>query len=147
VDAHINKILQEKALGRNSSLHGFDQLYLLPNDTVDRDDAALKLIVLGFDHTIDGGQMSESAQQTSMGILERHGAVLRQRRNTLVFCAPSHDKAIEARAHAADFLGWRKIQTNPADWDRIGGAQQAVVKEQMENSESATLQAVTQAYS
>lgn len=147
VDAYINKIILEKALGSTSSLHGFNQVYFLPNRTVDRDDEELKLVVLGFDHTTDDDQLSESARQMAMGILERHGQVLRQRKNTMIFCAPSSDKVSEAREVAADFLGWRKIQTNAADWDRIGGAQQAVVKDQMEDSESATLKAVTQAYS
>jgi hypothetical protein len=147
VDAYINKVILEKALGGGSSLHGFNQVYFLPNRVVERDDEELKLVVLGFDHTMEDDQLSDAARQTAMAILERHGPILRQRKNTMIFCAPGSDKVNEAREVAADFLGWRKIQTNAADWDRIGGAQQAVVKEQMENSESATLKAVTQAYS
>lgn len=147
VNAYINKIIQEKALGRNSALHHFNQVYYLPSENVERDDTALKLVVLGFDHPMDGNELSEGARQTAMSILERHGSVLRQHRNTLAFCAPGREQVLAAREHAADYLGWRKIQLNTADWDRIGGAQQEVVKEQLSDTESATLKAVTQAYS
>lgn len=147
VDAHINKVILEKALGSASALHGFGQVFFLPHRLVDRDDEELKLVVLGFEHTLDTDLAADPARQMAMAILERHGQVLRQHKNTILFCAPDTEKVNEARELAADFLGWRKIQTNPDDWDRIGGAQQAVVKEQMENAESATLKAVTQAYS
>jgi hypothetical protein len=147
VDAYINKIILEKALGSNSVLHSFNQVYFLPNRAVDRDDEALKLVVLGFEHTISKGELTDVARQTAMDILEKHGQVLRQRRNTLVFCAPETGKVAEARAMATDFLGWRKIQTNAADWDRIGGAQQEVVKVQMDDTGSGTLRAVSEAYS
>jgi hypothetical protein len=147
VDAYINKIIPEKALGRNSPLHSFNQVYFLPAETVDRDDTALKLVVMGFNHQMDGNELTEEARQTAMAILERHGSVLRQHRNTLVFCAPNREQVLAAREHAADYLGWRKIQLNAADWDRIGAVQQAVVKEQMEDTGSAALKAMAQAYS
>lgn len=43
-------------------------------------------------------------------------------------------------------LSWRKIERNPEDWDRIGGSQQQLVNEQRTETESATLQAIIQAY-
>ncbi len=147
VDAYINKIIPEKALGRSSPQHSFNQVYFLPSDSVERDDTSLKLVVLGFNHPMDGNELSEESRQTAMAILERHLSMLRQHRNTLVFCAPSREQVLAAREHAADYLGWRKIQLNAADWDRIGAVQQEVVKEQMSDTESATLKAVTQAYS
>jgi hypothetical protein len=147
VEAYIDKQMLEKAIGFGSPSHRFAQLYYLPKHRLDRDDDSLKLVVLGFDHAMEGGKPTEAAQQASMGLLERHGQVLRTHRNTLLFCAPDQEGVRQARAHAADYLSWRKVQTNQTDWDRIGGAQQAVVKTQMENTESATLQAIIQAYS
>jgi hypothetical protein len=147
VEAHINKVILEKALGSGSPTHGFAQIYYLPNRAVDRDDESLKLVILGFEQSVDNEIPSETAYQMAMGILERHGQVLRQHRNTLVFCVPSRETALEARSWVADYLSWRKIQQNAADWDRIGGAQQALVKEQMENTESATQQSIIRAYS
>lgn len=147
VDAYLNKILIEKALGDNSPMHGFSQVYYLPNRMVDRDDDQLKLVVLGLDQAMQGDDPGEAAMASALGILDRHGQVLRQHRNTLVFCAPSAEATQQAREFAADYLSWRKIQLTAADWDRIGGAQQALVKEQLEETESATRQAVTRAYS
>jgi len=111
-----------------------------------RDDDSLKLVVLGFDHPLIEGRPPESTQQAMMEILERSGQTLRQYRNTLIFCAPDKELAQRARELAADYLSWRKIQYNAADWDRIGGAQQAMVKSQMNETESATVQAITSAY-
>jgi hypothetical protein len=147
VDAYINKVILESALGSSSSpLHGFNQVYFLPNRTVDRDDDTLKLVVLGFDHTLTNGQLSDTAHQTVMAILKQHGQILRQHKNTMVFCTPNKKKVAEVRQVAADFLSWRKIQQNEADWDRIGGAQQAVVKEQMTETESAAKRGFAAAY-
>jgi hypothetical protein len=146
-DAHVHKVMLDKALGITSPSHGFAQVYYLPNRAVDRDDVSLKLVVLGFDQPMDGGKPSEPAQQAALEVLERHGQVLRQHRNTLVFCVPDRESAREARGWAVEYLSWRKIQQNPADWDRIGGTQQFLVKEQLENTESAALQAIIRAYS
>lgn len=146
VAAHINKILLEKALGANSQMQGFSQVYYLPTRAVDRDDDQLKLVVLGFDQPMQREDLSEAALTTALNILDRHGQVLRQHRNTLVFCVPDADAVRHARELAADYLSWRKIQMTAADWDRIGGAQQALVKEQLEQTESATLQAIIRAY-
>lgn len=145
-DAHIHKIMLDKALGANSSSHGFAQVYFLPNRAVDRDDESLKLVVLGLDQPMEDGKPSEAAHQAALAILERHGQVLRQHRNTLMFCAPDREASHDARSLAVDYLSWRKIQTNATDWERIGGTQQLHVKEQMENTESATLQAIIRAY-
>jgi len=147
VDAHINKVMLEDALGSGSPAHGFAQVYYLPHRTVDRDDETLKLVVLGFDHPMDNGILAESAHQAAMSVLERHGQVLRQHRNTLVFCVPDREITHEARGWAVDYLSWRRIQHNAADWDRIGATQQALVKEQLENTKSAASQSITSAYS
>jgi hypothetical protein len=146
-DAHIHKVMLDKALGASSSSHGFAQVYYLPNRAVDRDDESLKLVVLGFDQPMEDGKPSEAAHRAALEILERHGQVLRQHRNTLVFCAPDREAVRDARGWAVDYLSWRKIQQNATDWDRIGATQQTLVKEQLENTESAALQAIIQAYS
>lgn len=146
VDAHIHRVVLEKALGISSPAHSFAQIYYLPDRAVDRDDETLKLVVLGFDQPMEDGKPSEAAHQAAMGILERHGQVLRQHRNTLVFCAPDRETVRDARSLVVDYLSWRKIQKNATDWDRIGGTQQLLVKEQMDNTESAALQAIVRAY-
>ena len=46
-----------------------------------------------------------------------------------------------------DYLSWRKIQANQNDWDRIGGAQQAIVKGQLEDTEGGAHKALISAYS
>jgi len=145
-DAHIHKVMLDRALGISSPSQGFAQPYYLPNRAVDRDDESLKLVVLGFDEPMENGKPSEAAHQAALQILERHLQVLRQHRNTLVFCAPDREAVHDARSLAVDYLSWRKIQQNAADWDRIGGTQQLLVKEQMENTEAAALQAIIRAY-
>ena len=147
VEARINKMLLQDALGGSSPSHGFAHVYYIPQRPLDRDDETLKLIVLGFDHPMDGKAISEEARQQAMEILERHNQVLRQHRNTLVFCVPDREAARKARDCVADYLSWQKIQQNPTDWDRIGATQQAVVKEQIYDTNSAALQAITSAYS
>lgn len=145
IDAYVNKTMRDKALGSDSVSQSFAHVVYLPAGDLMRDDDSLKLVVLGFEHPLVDGQPPEDTRQVMMKVLEYHGQVLRQHRNTLVFCAP--DKALVARARelAADYLSWRKIQHNPADWDRIGG-QQALVKDQMNETEGAALQAITNAY-
>jgi hypothetical protein len=147
VEARINKMLLQDALGDSSPSHGFAHVYYIPQRSLDRDDEILKLIVLGFDHPMDGKTLSEEARQQATEILEHHNQVLRQHRNTLVFCVPDREAARKARDCVADYLSWQKIQQNPADWDRIGATQQAVVKEQIYETNSAALQAITSAYS
>lgn len=147
VAAHVNRVMLDKALGINSPSHGFTQVYYAPNRSIDRDDDQLKLVVLGFDRTMEDGAPSEATFQTALGILDRHGQVLRQHRNTVIFCVAERDAARQSQEWAADFLSWRRIQTNPTDWDRIGSAQQALVKIQLEETESTSLQAMINAYS
>ncbi|MBN2002245.1 MAG: ATP-binding protein [Anaerolineae bacterium] len=147
VEARINRMLLQDALGDNSPSHGFAHVYYVPQNAVDRDDDTLKLVVLGFDHPMEGKKPSDEANEQAMGILEHHSQVLRQHRNTLVFCVPDREAARKARDCVADYLSWQKIQQNPADWDRIGATQQAVVKQQIDDTRSAALQAITSAYS
>ncbi len=146
VDAYVRKVVLESALGA-AGAHGFQQLFYVPDREVDRDDESLKLIVMGFDQTMQGDTLSDSAREKALSILEKHGTVNRQYRNTLVFCLPDDSAARQAREHAADFLSWRKIQTNAEDWERIGASQQAVVKEQIEDTKAAALKAIIRAYS
>jgi hypothetical protein len=147
VEARISKMLLQDALGDGSPSHGFAHVYYIPQRPLDRDDETSKLIVLGFDRPMDGKEVSEEAREQAMEILEHHNQVLRQHRNTLIFCVPDREAARKARDCVADYLSWQKIQQNPADWDRIGATQQTVVKEQIEVTKSAALQATISAYS
>lgn len=147
VEARINSMLLQDALGESSPNHGFAHVYYVPQKSLDLDDESLKLLLLGFDHPMDGKQISQAAREQAMGILEYHLQRGREHPNTLVFCLPDREAARKAHACVADYLSWQKIQQNPADWDRIGATQQAVVKEQIEITKSAALQAITSAYS
>jgi len=148
VSAYIDKTVLGDALGTNILSHGFAQVYYMPRRAIDRDDESLKLVVLGTDEPIEkDGELSETARLAVMGVLEKHGQVLRQHRNTLVFCLPDREAIHEARSWVVDYLSWRRIQQNATDWDRIGATQQALVKEQLEQTESAALQSITNAYS
>jgi len=147
IEARVNKMLLEDALGITSPNHGFAHIYYVPQTAVDRDDDTLKLVVLGFDHPLEGKKLSEEAREQAMEILEHHNQVLRQHRNTLIFCAPDREAVRKARDCVADYLSWQKIQLNPTDWDRIGATQQTVVKQQIDDTKSAALQAITNAYS
>lgn len=146
IDAYISTIMEAKALGRNSESAGFAGVHFLPKTGAVRDSEDLKLLVLGFDHPLADGKLVDDARQAAMDILERDGQEFRKYRNTLIFCAPDRELAERARQLAADYLSWRKIQRNAADWDRIGGAQQELVKAQLSETEGATLQAITGAY-
>lgn len=147
IDAHVDKLMKDKALGASNPAQGFAQVFYLPESGVDRDDDQLKLVVLGFDAQMFGDQPSEAARSTALGILERHGAMMRSHRNTLVFCAPGAEGVQAAHSAVADYLSWRTIQRNQTDWDRIGGVQQAQVKEALDTASGAALKAVTNAYS
>jgi hypothetical protein len=147
VEARINRMLLQGALGQNSPTHKFAYVYYIPHRPLDKDDESLKLIVLGFEHPMDGKEISAAAREQAMEILSSHNQVLRTHRNTLVFCLPDREAARKAESCVADYLSWQKIQQNPNDWDRIGATQQAVVKEQIEITKSAALQSVTSAYS
>ena len=147
VDARITKMLLQDALGKNSPNHGFAHIVYVPQEALERDDETLKLIVLGFDHPMDGKEISDAAREQAMAILEYHHQRGREHPNTLIFCLPDRDAARKAHDHVADYLSWQKIQQNPNDWDRIGATQQEFVKEQIDDTKSAALQAITNAYS
>jgi hypothetical protein len=147
VEARINKMLLKDALGSNSPNHGFARVFYAPHNIPEKDDDILKLVVLGFHKPMDGKDISEEAREQAMQILEYHRQEMRTHRNTLVFCVPGREAAREAYACVADYISWQKIEQNPADWDRIGATQQKVVKQQIDETKSAALQAITSAYS
>jgi hypothetical protein len=147
VEARIDRMLLEEALGESSSTHGFQRVYYIPKKPLDKDDESLKLLIMGFDHPMDGKDISGAAREQAMQILEYHLNRGREHPNTIVFCLPDREAARDAYKCVADYLSWQKIQQNPADWDRIGATQQAVVKDQIEGAKSAALQGITSAYS
>lgn len=148
VQAYTRKTIEEKALGIGSGTTGFTWTKFAPESNADVPDSDdLKLIVLDFDYLMDGETPSEAARQAMLDIVERRGQVLRQYRNTLVFCLADGKAAHEAQEWACEYLSWRRIQKNPSDWDLIGGSQQALVKEQLDETQGAALKALIQAYS
>lgn len=147
VQAYSRKTIEEKALGIGAPGTGFNWVKFAPESNADvPDNEDLKLIVLDFDHVLEGEKPSESARQAMLDIVERRGQVMRQCRNTLVFCLADADAAHRAQEMACEYLSWRKIEKNPTDWDRIGGAQQALVKEQRDETQSAALKGLISAF-
>ena len=143
---YVRLEIDRRALGSRAHGHGFD-VYWRPEATqAVNDDEALKLVVLDPQFTANDGVPSEAAQRECRAILDRHGEVLRQNRNTLVFCVADDEAMLQARDAAADYLSWRRIQGNSSEWDRIGGAQQARVRENMETYSAATIKGIIGAY-
>jgi len=146
IDAHLVRVMREKALGEGSPSHGF-RVHFQPEDSgVVPDDDSLHLVVLGLDHVVQSDELDGHSREAMLNILQYHGQPFRNCRNTVVFCVADAPGARRARTLACDFLGWRKIQTTPSDWDRIGGAQQAIVSEQMEETQSGSYSALISAY-
>lgn len=152
VDAALRKLTDEtdrnkdRALGLGTQT-GFLRVLLRPEDShAVPDDQDLKLVVLGLGDVVEAGQPSESARERMLGILQRCGQVNREYPNTIVFCVADAGGARLAKESARDYLAWRKIEQTASDWDRIGAAQQAMVKEQRGDAESSTLKALIAAY-
>ena len=144
VAAYLHKTITEKALGAGAN---FAWVKFMPEDGAQvPDDDGLKLVAPDLEYVMEADGPSEAARKYLLDVLSHHGQVLRQYRNRVVFCLADAVAARTAEDLARDYLSWRKIQRNPSDWDRIGGAQQALVKEQLEETESATLKALIGAY-
>lgn len=146
VEAHMRSITTSKALGDALPAHGF-QVHFRPEDSLAvLDDEALKLIVLDSQYTVSDRAASEATEQACLAILSKRGDVLRQNRNTLVFCAADADAISQARQATEEYLSWSKIQRNSGEWDRIGGAQQTIVKERLESAAGAVVRGLISAY-
>ena len=144
VAAHIRKYAPDKALGDSQ---GFAQVFFAPEDGAAVPDSdELKLVVLGFEHTTNGEELPATARQAILAIVERRGQEFRQFRNTLAFCLADAAAARTARQLAGEYLAWRKIQTDKDTWARVGGAQQQVVKENLDETEGATRKAIVGAF-
>jgi len=144
VGAYLRKTTVDKALGAGTN---FAWVKFMPEDSAQvPDDDGLKLVVPDLGYVMEADGPSEAARSYLLEVLSHHGQVLRQYRNTVAFCLADAAGARMAKELAGDYLSWRKIQRNPSDWDRIGGAQQALVKDQLEETESATLKALITAY-
>ncbi len=147
VRAYVHKTIEDKALGIAAGASGFTWTKFAPESNADvPDNDELKLIVLGLNHSMEDEQPGEKARETVLDMVERHGQVLRQYRNTLVFAVAASEEARLAQDCACEYLSWRKIQKNPSDWERIGGSQQAVVKDQLEETQGAAHKALISAY-
>lgn len=135
VTAFINKTVEDKALGGDVGGSGFESVRFRPQQNSDvPDDEALKLVVLDFDYRVDGGELAEPARQFIVDVLTRRGQSLRQCQNRLIFCLADSESARLARDASCDYKSWQKIQTNSSDWERIGAAQQELVKEQLSDT-------------
>jgi hypothetical protein len=100
VQAYVRKTIEAKALGIGPGATGFTWTKFGPEsnaDVPDNDD--IKLIVLDFDYRMDGEDLTEAAREAIMDIVERRGQVLRQNRNTLVFCVADGEAAHRDRSH------------------------------------------------
>jgi hypothetical protein len=148
VDAYADQTLLARGLGSEMvSAHSFAVSYHRVSEKADpADDDSLKLVVLNPTLSVQDGLVSASTREACLAILEKHGGSLRSYRNTLVFAVVDAPQAATARSLVADYLSWRRIQRNEADWDRIGGTQQAIVQESLSSTEGATLKALISAY-
>jgi len=145
VEAHLCTVIDKSALGDKAPGHGF-RVYFRPEGSgTIPDDEDLKLIVLDPQYTVNDGVPSEATARACLETLDKRGDVLRQNRNVLVFCAADQEAIAQARQAAGDYLSWSKIQRG-SEWGRIGGAQQAIVTERMENASAETVRGVIGAY-
>ncbi len=144
VEAYIAKQVLEKSLGDG---HGFGQVIYAPENGGDiPDDEELKLVVMGFDQPVTGEELSPSLRQVLLGILEKRGQAFRQNLNTVLFGLADSSLARTARETVADYLAWQRIQKSTEDWARIGGAQQQVVKDNLETRGGSVRRALIDAY-
>lgn len=147
VDAYAHRIILERALEpKPPGGHGF-KVYFRPEDSqAVPDDDELKLVVLDLGFAVRDGEPTEKTRDMCFRILENRGQVHRQNRNTIAFCVADADDAAIARRMVGEYLSWRKIQQNESDWDRIGGAQQALVTGQLGYTEGASVRALISAH-
>ena len=80
-------------------------------------------------------------------MVENRGAAARINLNTLVFCLADDEAMRQAQEQARDYLSWRKIQDDTGEWERIGGAQQEIVKQKLEDAQGAVRKAIPSAFS
>ncbi len=147
VEDHIHSVAKEKVLGDKMPGHAF-QVYVRPEDAQEvADDESLKLLVLDTQFTVTDGVPHDDTTRTCLNILQSRGDVLRQNRNTLLFCAADAQDIQQAREAAREYLSWSKIQGTSNEWERIGGFQQERVRTSMENASAATIKAIAGAYS
>ncbi|HPL30224.1 MAG TPA: DUF499 domain-containing protein, partial [Anaerolineae bacterium] len=118
VDAHMQNTTTRNALGDKMPGHGFQVHYRPEDSQAVPDDEALKLIVLDSQYTVTEGVASGDTERACLAMLDRRGDLLRQNRNTLVFCAADEGGIKLAKQAAADYLSWSKIQRNSGEWDR-----------------------------
>ncbi len=145
VEAYIRLQVHQRALGDTG--HGFSHLIFAPDGgEAVPDDDELKLVVMGFDHSVSGNELPSPTRDALLQILEKRGQTFRQNQNTVLFALPDQDLARTAREAVGDYLAWQRIQKNTTDWDRIGGAQQLVVKENLETKGGAVRKALIDAY-
>ena len=145
--AFVNKTIQDWALGADAGEAGFEWVKFRPQGSSDiPDDETLKLIVLDFDYLVDGGELTEAANAFVSELLTHRGQPLRQYRNTQVFCLADVEEAKNALDFSCEYKSWQKIQTSSSDWERIGGPQQELVKEELDTTLGATRRALIQSY-
>ncbi len=145
VEAHIRKQVLERALGASGEQFSH-VIYAPESGDLVTDDDELKLLVMDFDHCVAGEELPPPVSQALLQILERRGQTFRQNLNTIVFALADLTLARTAREAVADYLAWQRIQRSTADWDRIGGAQQQLVKDNLESKGGTVRKALIDAY-
>jgi hypothetical protein len=146
LEAHLQSISETVALGAQVPGHGFQVYYRPADGRMVPDDESPKLVVLGPTYTVNEDTPDEATEKACLDMLRMYGDVLRSNRNTLVFCVADEREMAQAREQAAEYLSWSKIQRNSTEWDRIGGVQQTVVRERLENTRGAVTRGLVGAY-
>ena len=146
-DAYIRKEVKDRFLGQVGNT-GFAWFDFMPKSTEAIPESEdLKLAVLGSDYLVRQDTLSDKAKQDLVSMVENRGAAARINLNTLVFCLADEEAMRQAQEQARDYLSWRKIQDDTGEWERIGGAQQEIVKQKLEDAQGAVRKAIPSAFS
>lgn len=146
-DAFIRKEVKDRFLGQvgNTGFAWFDFMPKSSEAIPESED--LKLAVLGKDYLVSQDKLSDKGKQDLLAMVESRGAAARINLNTLVFCLADDEGMRQAQEQAREYLSWRKIQEDTGEWERIGGAQQEIVKQKLEDGQGAVRKAIPSAFS
>ena len=146
-DAFIRKEVKDRFLGQvgNTGFAWFD--FMPKSSEVIPESEDLKLVVLGTDYLVRQEKLGDKAKQDLLAMVEFRSAAARINLNSLVFCLADEEGMRQAQDQAREYLSWRKIQDDAGEWERIGGAQQEIVKQKLTDSTGAVRKAIPSAFS
>ncbi len=146
-DAFIRKEIKDRFLGQASNT-GFAWFDFMPKSSEAIPESEdLKLVVLGADYLVRQEKLGDKAKQDLLALVEFRGAGARINLNSLVFCLADEEGMRQAQEQAREYLSWRKIQDDAGEWERIGGAQQEIVKQKVADGKGAVYKAIPSAFS